>query len=82
MRDRAKHEYVAPWAFANDHLGLDELEDALDHLEDAYEERSPGLIFLLHPAWDPLRDHPRFQDLRRRVGLPDLMHQDRLIEGR
>ncbi len=49
-----------------------EFDEAVDRLEDGYEERSPNLVFLQRPEWDPLRDHPRFQDLRRRVGLPDL----------
>ena len=69
---RTEHEYVAPFTFAYVHLGLGELEEALGHMEDAFEERSPTLLFLQRPEWDPLRDHRRFQDLRRRVGLPDV----------
>ena len=72
LRLRAEDEYVAPFLFAFIHLGIGGLEAALDHLEQTYEEQSPGVVLLQRPEWDPLRDHPRFQDLRRRVGLPQL----------
>ena len=72
LSDRSAHEYVAPWLLAGVHVGLGELEEALDYLEDAYQERSPGCVFLLLPEVASLRDHPRFQDLYRRVGLPDV----------
>ena len=71
LRDRSQREYVAPFALAAIHLGLGELDEALGHLEDACEERSPGLIYLQRPDWDPIRDHPRGQDLLRRLNLPD-----------
>ena len=71
MRDRSQREYVAPWGFAAVHQGLGELEEALDSLEMAYEEQSPQLIRSHGPEWDLLGEHPRFQDLFRRMGLPD-----------
>jgi len=41
-------------------------------LEKAAEERSGWLVYLgVEPAMDPLRDHPRFQSLSRRVALPE-----------
>jgi TolB-like protein len=45
-------------------------EQALDWLEKAYEERDPNLPYLGLPNWDPLRSEPRFQDLLRRMNLP------------
>ena len=40
-------------------------------LEQAFQERSPDLTFLrVDPAWDTLRNDPRFADLVRRVGIP------------
>jgi TolB-like protein/Tfp pilus assembly protein PilF len=42
---------------------------AMTWLEKSYEERfNPGV--LLRPGFDPLRSDPRFQDLVRRIGLP------------
>jgi len=72
LKDLSEHVYVSPFSFTRIHLGLGEDEQALDYLTAAYEERSPGLVYLLRPDWDPLREHPRFRDLCRRVGLPDL----------
>jgi hypothetical protein len=44
---------------------------ALEWLEKSYEERDPNLPFIGRgPKWDPLRSDPRFQDLLRRIGLP------------
>lgn len=50
-------------------LGRD--EEAFLSLEKAYEIRSPDLpISTSEPFFDDLRDHPRFQTLRRKMGLP------------
>jgi hypothetical protein len=40
-------------------------------LDNAYEEPSPDLMMLHWPLFDSVLDHPRFQDLLGRVGLPD-----------
>jgi hypothetical protein len=43
---------------------------ALAWLEKAYEQHSNEIVALkVSPAYDPLRDGPRFQDLIRRIGL-------------
>ena len=66
----AAREYVAPYLFAYLHTGLGEHELALDSLELAFEQRSAGMYgmkgsYLLAP----LRSHPRFQALLRRMNL-------------
>ena len=51
---------------------LGKREEALASLEKWYDRRVGDLVlgFLGTPAYDSLRDDPRFQDLRRRIGLP------------
>ena len=54
------------------HLGLGEHEQALDHLERAYDERSTWLVYLnVDPRFAPLYAEPRFQALRRKMRLPE-----------
>ncbi len=63
--------YISSVSFANVFVGLDK-ERALEFLEKAYEERSVRLPFFLpDPCLDELRTDPRFQSIRRRVGLPE-----------
>jgi Flp pilus assembly protein TadD len=52
---------------------LGELDEAFAWLEKAYEERDPQLTYLKVPGrrFEPLRHDPRFQQLVRRVGLPE-----------
>ena len=48
-----------------------ERDAAFQWLEEAYRGRATQLINLeVHPAWDPLRDDPRFKDLVRRLNFP------------
>ncbi len=52
------------------HMGLGEKNRAFEYLELAFETQDFGLVFIgVDPAWDPLRDDPRFIDLIRRLGL-------------
>lgn len=70
--DRREREgFVPAYDRALVHLGLGDHEAALDWLERAYRERSYWLIYVeVDPALDPLRTHPRFEDLLRRVVGP------------
>jgi tetratricopeptide (TPR) repeat protein len=55
------------WAYA----GLGDKEKAFAWLERAYAERRGALIYLnVEPLFEPLRSDARFQDLVRRIGLP------------
>ena len=68
----AKHRagYISPVAFATVHLGLGNLERALDWAERAFEERRGWLAYLkVNPLVDPIRGEPRYEALVGRLGL-------------
>jgi tetratricopeptide (TPR) repeat protein len=66
-----KKEYISPGELAVLYVALGKREQALASLERAYAAHDSQLQFLgVDPSFDPLRSDPRFQDLMRRVGLP------------
>jgi tetratricopeptide (TPR) repeat protein len=72
LESSAQRSVAAPQHVAYVLLGLGERPAALDRLEAAYAERQPQLIWMgLDATFDPLRTEPRFQELLRRIGLPD-----------
>ncbi len=53
------------------HLGLGEIEKALDYLEEAVDLRLGYSLFMgQQPVWAPYRAHPRLRRIHERVGLP------------
>jgi len=70
LKARAAREYVSSVSLARVCIGLGDNEQALDLLRKAYDERSAYLVNLgVHPAYDPLRSDPRFDNLLRDIGL-------------
>jgi TolB-like protein/Flp pilus assembly protein TadD len=70
FKAQAKKRYIPATYFGMLYAGLGDKEQAFIWLEKAYEERADGLTWLnVEPMLDPLRPHPRFQDLVRRMGL-------------
>jgi len=70
LADLASRQYVSPYLHAYVHVGLGELDRAMDWLERAYAERTGSLYgiktsFLLAP----LRSEPRFQALLKKLNL-------------
>jgi tetratricopeptide (TPR) repeat protein len=54
------------------HLALGNTSQALTWLERAHSARDDELVYLkVDRVFEPLRAHPAFQDLIRRVGIPD-----------
>jgi TolB-like protein/tetratricopeptide (TPR) repeat protein len=70
LSERAQQTYVQPVRIALIYAMLGEKDQALAHLERAYEDRSTSLVYLkVEPAWDGIRGDVRFGDLLRRVGI-------------
>jgi TolB-like protein len=66
----AKRRYVPATYFGMLYAGLGDQEQALTWLEKAYEERADGLTWInVDPMLDPLRNHPRFQAIVKKMGL-------------
>ena len=71
LEEQSKTRYVSPYWMATLHVGLGETDLAFQSLEQAYEERSGGLIWLaVDPGMDNLRADPRFAALVRRLKVP------------
>jgi tetratricopeptide (TPR) repeat protein len=70
-RLKTTKEYVSPPELAIFYVGLGEKELALSALERAYAAHDPQMQFLgAAPEYDAVRSEPRFQELIRKVGLP------------
>jgi tetratricopeptide (TPR) repeat protein len=71
LHARAERAYASPLDFARAHARLGNREEAFGYFEQAFADRAPGLVLLkVDPAWDLIRDDPRFAAAVRRVGLP------------
>jgi tetratricopeptide (TPR) repeat protein len=70
LKALSRQRYVSPFDIAVIHAGLGNRTEAFECLSDAYEQRVFRIIELTMPMFDGLRSDPRWQDLVRRVGLP------------
>jgi serine/threonine-protein kinase len=65
-----RRRYVPSTCFALIHAGLGEQEIALDYLKRGVDQREMQVTALMvHPAYDALRTHPRFNALLQRLGF-------------
>ncbi len=63
---------VPPYRVAAVYAALGEKEQALDWLEKDYAARGGWMVWLkVDPAFDPLRQDPRFQELLQRLNFPE-----------
>jgi serine/threonine-protein kinase len=70
LETRRREQYISPVALATVCLGIGEYEQALDFAERSCDERRGWLAYMdVNPILDPLRSSPRFERLRRRMGL-------------
>jgi eukaryotic-like serine/threonine-protein kinase len=72
LLQKSKTSYVSPYMIGTIYAGLGDKNKAFEFLDKAYQERSPDIPYFLKADLriDNLRSDPRFQDLLRRVGLP------------
>ena len=69
---KATEKYVSPAELAILYTALGDKEKAFDSLEKAYNEHDVQLTLLrVDPAYDPLRDDPRFKPMLKRLNLPE-----------
>jgi hypothetical protein len=72
LRKRSATEYVPPSSIGNVYVGLNRPEDALDEFERAFAQHDPWMFWIkVHPLYDEIRSHPRFQELIKRMKFPD-----------
>jgi hypothetical protein len=69
---RRKAGFYPAFVLAKAHVGLGNVEQALDWLEISVDEKLFGYYLpSVDQVWDPLRGHPRFRRLLERYGVPD-----------
>ena len=72
LKELSKRQYVQPSYIAMVHAGLGDRDQSFEWLERAYTSRDDRLVFVMtDPLMDSLASDPRFQDLSRRIGLPE-----------
>ncbi len=67
---RSKHRYVAPVPIARFYVHAGETDLALEWLERAVDVHNTQIVYTpMSPDFEELWDHPRFQELMRRINL-------------
>jgi len=71
LKEVSKERYVSPYNIAQIHARLQEKDQALAWLEQAFGERDSQLTYLkVDPAFDEIRSDAHFQQLLQRLTLP------------
>jgi len=68
---RSRTRHVTPWQIGTLYTRAGKTDEALTWLEKAYDARDQNMPYIsVDPIFDGLRDHPRFQELMRRMNFP------------
>jgi TolB-like protein/predicted Ser/Thr protein kinase len=71
MIERSKTKFITPWQIATVYTRAGRNEEALDYLEAAFEAHDANMPSIsVDPIFDNLRDEPRFNELLRKMKLP------------
>lgn len=72
LKERSLKEYIPNTFTGISAAYLNDLDEAFDYLEKAYDDRDPIILTLKYESWVPakLREDPRFQKLLDRIGFP------------
>jgi serine/threonine protein kinase/Tfp pilus assembly protein PilF len=71
LKQVSRQRYVSPYNVAQIHARLQEKDQTLAWLQQAFDERDSQLTYLkVEPAFDQIRSDPRFQQLLQRLALP------------
>jgi serine/threonine-protein kinase len=72
LTELSKHSYVSSYNIAEAYMRMAEKEKALEWLQKAYEEHDSGLVSVaVEPMFEGVRSDSRFQDMTRRMRLPN-----------
>lgn len=68
LEEAASTGYVSSVAFGTLSLGLNDWDSALDYIQKSIDERRGWFVYArVNPIFDPIREHPRFQDMMREL---------------
>jgi hypothetical protein len=59
-----------PYTFAQTYACLGDKDQALTFLEKAYARHDELVYLIFDECWDPWRDEPRFEAIRKKIGMP------------
>lgn len=66
----SKRRYVSSMTLALIYIGLNRFDEAVRCIEKAYQVMEGPLVFVnVYPTYDPIRNHPRCQEMIRSMGL-------------
>jgi len=72
LQERKKNTFVPAYNLAIIHIALHQNDVALEYLQQAYDEGDWAMFVLsVEPRFDPLRSEPGFQEIARRLALPN-----------